>query len=121
MLANIFIFSSPTKGNTQQSKSATYKMSLYKINCKSSGKSVSVESLYMQKTRAIKMSMVITSEIQKRANKLSTEDRMEMYALKDELIAWVVDFQQQGVSSRDLAPVFKRIREMLLIWGEDGL
>ena len=96
-------------------------MSLYKINCKSSGKSVSVESLYTQKDRAIKMGMVITSEIQKRLSKLSTEDRMEMYALKDELIAWVVDFQQQGISSKDLTPIFKRIKEMLLIWGEDGL
>jgi hypothetical protein len=75
----------------------------------------------MQKDRAIKMGMVITSEIQKRATKLSIEDRMEMYALKDELIAWVLDFKQQGVSSKDLTPVFKKIKEILLVWSEDGL
>jgi hypothetical protein len=46
---------------------------------------------------------------------------MEMYALKDELIAWVLDFKQQGVSSRDLTPVFKKIKEILLVWSEDGL
>jgi len=75
----------------------------------------------MQRDRAMKMGMVITSEIQKRVTTLSREDKMEMYALKDMLIAWVNDFQQQGRSDINLTPVFKRIKEMLLIWAEDGL
>jgi hypothetical protein len=102
-------------------------MSLYKIkSSKGTSKDVAVENLkldglYMQRDRAVKMGIVITSEIQKRMTILSREDKMEMYGLKDVLMAWVNDFQQQGRSDINLTPVFKRIKEMLLIWAEDGL
>lgn len=102
-------------------------MSLYKItSSKGASKgnvieNLKLDSLYLQKDRAMKMCVVITSEIQKRVSTLSTEDKMEMYALKDALVAWLNDFQQQGKSDIDLRPVYRRIREMLLIWSQDGL
>lgn len=102
-------------------------MSLYKITSfKPVSKDVIVENLkldglYMQRDRAIKMGMIITTEIQKRVTTLSREDKMEMYALKDVLMAWVSDFLQQGRSDINLTPIFRRIKEMLLIWAEDGL
>lgn len=90
------------------------------------GKDTTVEVLklegkYLQKDRALKTCNVITAEIQKRVHILSTEEKMEMHALKDKLVMWVVEFNQQGRSDIDLAPVFKRVREMLMIWRQDEL
>lgn len=102
-------------------------MSLYKITSTKGGskdllvENLKLESLYLQKDRVMKMGSVITCEIQKRVSTLSREEKLEMYALKDELMIWLNDFQQQGKSDVNLTPIFKRIKEMLLIWAEDGL
>ncbi len=80
-----------------------------------------LEGMYFQKHRALKTCNVITAEMQKRINILSTEEKMEMHALKDKLVMWVVDFNKQGRSDIELAPVFKRVREILFLWRQDEL
>ena len=114
---------------SQNNLPANIKMSLYKISrskAATGGEDATVdglrlEGMYMQKDRVLKMGSLITSEIQKRLDKIPTEERMEMYRLKDKMMAWLNDFQQQGRSDIDLKPVFQRVKDMLLIWNEDGL
>lgn len=99
-----------------------YRITSAKSACKGSAvDSLKLDSAYSQRDRAIKMIKVITSEIQKRVSTLSTNDKMEMYVLQDALVAWLNDFQQYGVSDINLTPTYRRIKEMLLIWGQDGL